>query len=284
MLVDWIRRWLDGRTICGHSTNSPTHFYYVVADRGQTEEAFYQRIGPNEDHTDFVTFYSVVSTTSGIDHTNFHKDAHGGQLLAYVISTLNPAPGSHLIIDPLAPLFITGNQNRTRDVAASLVSLSRIIEERQINITGTWHFAKQKADKADRYRRPQDRISGSGAVSGFSDTQVYLVDPEPNQPYYILGWNPRHHPPEEHKFIRKDWFVPYVGLCDVGDTPETDRPTQLLELIPEEGIRAAELADLASDKFDISPRSVFRDLKTLTERGLIYRDEQTGQIHRRKVN
>lgn len=276
MLVEWLQRWRDGRTICGHPTNKPTHTYYVVADRGQTSDDFYAMLG----HTDDTTFYSVVSGASGIDHTNFHKDAHGGQLLSHVIGQLDPIPGSHLILDPLAPLFITGNQNRSRDVAASLVGLSRLIEERQINITGTWHFSKQKGDKNDRYKRPQDRISGSGSVSGFSDTQIYLVDPEPpRQDYYILGWNPRHHQPEEFKFTRGQWFVPYHGLDEVGTTPEDDRPTQVALLLPTEGLRYNEWAELACLTLHISERTFERDFSTLKERGVIVKDID-GRWHR----
>jgi hypothetical protein len=219
MIVDWMQRWRDGRSICGHPTHPPTHFYYVGADRGQTREAFYAQLG----HADHVTFFSVVLAESGIDYTKFQSPDHGSQLLTHVICQLDPIPGSHLIIDPLAPLFITGDQNRARSVASSLIGMSRLIEERQINITGAWHFSKQKINKTDQYRRPQDRISGSGAVVGFSDTQIYLVDPEPpKQPYYILGWNPRHHPPEEFKFTRQDWFVPYQGLDEIGVEDESD--------------------------------------------------------------
>lgn len=281
MLVDWMRRWRDGRTIWGHSTNPPVGgFYYVCADRGQTEDEFHAKVGFSDD----VHFYSVVSAQSGIDHTNFHKDAHGGQLLTHTIGALNPPPGSHLFIDPLAPLFITGNQNRARDVAASLVGLSRIIEERQINITGICHFAKQKGTKADRYTRPQDRISGSGAFSGFSDTQIYLVDPEPpQQDYYILGWNPRHHAPEEHKCTRDEWFVPYVGLQDVGNTPENDRPTQVAALLPEEGLRFNDWAAAAQSAFDISESTFERDFRTLKTRNVIWKDDD-GRWHRIKPN
>jgi hypothetical protein len=219
MLLDWMRRWRDGRTICEHPTCKPTHFYYIVADRGQTSDAFYNKLGYREG----VTFYSVVSADSGQNVDDYAKDAHGKALFDHVMLTLNPEPGSHVVIDPLAPLFIAGNQNRTRDVASSLIRMSRTIEERRINITGTWHFAKQKDGKAERYKRPQDRISGSGAISGFSDTQIYLVDPEPPQiPYHTLGWNPREVPPEEFKFERQQWFIPYVGLEGIGEDDEDD--------------------------------------------------------------
>lgn len=282
MLVDWIHRWLDGRTIWGHTANAPTRFYYVAADRGQTEEQFYAKAG--EANRAHITFYSVVHDAA-IDPENFHKDQHGSQLLSYVLGQLQPIPGSHVILDPLAPLFIHGNQNRSRDVAASLVKMSRRLAELHINITGICHFAKQKADKNDRYRRPQDRISGSGAFSGFSDTQIYLVDPEPPRiPYYVLGWNPRYSPPQEFKCTREEWFKPWRGLDEVGVDRETDRPTQLAEMIPDEGIRPADLIELACDEFDCSPRTVFRDIATLLDRGTIRKDEQTGKLYKRAVS
>lgn len=282
MFIEWMHRWSTGRRIWGHPTNKPTKFYYVAADRGQTREEFYERIDPNRVDCEF---FSVVTRHSGIDHSNFHKDAHGRELLSHVVGQLQPIPGSHLILDPVAPLFITGNQNRTRDVAASLIGLSRLADELQINITGMWHFSKQKADPNERYRRPQDRIAGSGAVSGFSDTQIYLVDPEPpRQPYHILGWNPRHHPPEEFKCLREEYFVPYTGLDEVGTSPETDRPTQLYILIPEDGsgVAPSDLAATARDSLNISIASFWRDLRELTDRQLIFRDDD-GLIHRRKL-
>jgi DNA-binding transcriptional ArsR family regulator len=99
----------------------------------------------------------------------------------------------------------------------------------------------------------------------------------------LLGWNPRYAKPEEFKFAREQWFVPYTGLCDVGSSPANDRPTQVLEMIPEDGCRPADLLDRACDHFDVSPRTIFRDLKELKERGLIYTDD-AGNIQRRKLN
>ena len=268
MFYEWMRRWRTGKPIWGHLTNSPTHFYYVSADRGQTERQFFDSLG----FTDGVTFYSVVEST--IDHTNFHRDAHGAQLTAHVISELQPIPGSHLIIDPMAPLFITGNQNRTRDVAASLIGFSRLTRERNINITGTWHFAKQKADKNDRYKRPQDRISGNGAVSGFSDTQIYLIDPEPpKQPYHILGWNPRYTAPQEFPCVRVgDTFVSYKSLEDVGvgeDSPaEADtnltNAGRLYQLLLTLGpLTPTEIVVEATTKLKLSRASVYRLIRVL---------------------
>jgi hypothetical protein len=280
MLIEWMRRWRDGRTICGHQAHDPTWFYYICADRGLSAQAFYDLVG----FTDRLTFFSVVSADSKLNVDDLQKSEHGKTLLAHCLTELAPIPGSHLIIDPLSPLFISGSPNNQRDVAASLIRLSRRIEDLQFNVTGTAHFGKQKADRQDRYRRPQDRISGSGAFSGYSDTQMYLVDPEKDQPYYLLGWNPRYHPPEEFKFTRERWFVPYTGLCDVGVDADTDRPTQVLVLIPDTGIFYNDLVDAVCQRFDVSPSTAKRDIKELSTRGLIEREQQTGKIQRRKVN
>lgn len=281
LLVDWLHRWRADQTICRHRTAPPTWFYWISADRGQTESEFYAKIG----FRDRITYYSVVSGASGINTEDFHKDANGRALFQHCMAVLNPIPGSHVIIDPIGPLFITGNQNRARDVAASLISMSRCIEERQINITGTAHFSKQKADPNDRYRRPQDRISGSGAWSGFSDTQMYIVDPEPpNRNYHQFGWNPRNLPPEDFKFERTArGFVPHAGLDEIGTTVDNDRPSQLYALIPELGILTKDLELLAVMQFAISRATFYRDIETLKERYLIYRDDQTGKLYRRDL-
>jgi hypothetical protein len=273
MLLEWLRRWRDGRTICTHPTTGPTWVYYVCADRGLLREDFYALAGFSEQ----LSFYSVVSADSGLNVDDLQKSTHGKDLLRHVLTALQPIPGSHLIIDPISPLFISGSPNAQRDVAASLIRLSRTIEEYQINITGTAHFGKQKADKNDRYRRPQDRISGSGAFSGYSDTQIYLVDPEVKQPYYLLGWNPRYSKPEEHKFTREQWFVPYIGLDDVGVDP--DRPTQIAELLPVDGLRYTEWSDLAQHTFSISERTFERAFALLKDRGIILKDDD-GRWHR----
>lgn len=293
MLVEWIQRWLAGRTICGHSTNLPQHFYYVCADRGLQSDKFYHMLG--DEFRDRCTFYSVVSRDSGLDPDSFHNQNHGKDLIKHVFAELNPQPGAHLIIDPLAPLFITGSQNNTRNVAASLIGLSRYIQDYQVNITGTWHFAKQKTDKADRYMRPQDRISGSGAVSGFSDTQIYLVDPEPAAKppidYHLLGWNPRYAKPEEFRFTREEWFVPYVGMDQVGagsydptDENKDSKPTQVAKLLPTSGLRYTEWEELACARLTISRKTFEMHVTTLRKRNEIWKDEATGKWYYRDIS
>src|SRR5579859_3349383 len=270
MLLDWIRRWWDGRTICHHETNPPTMIYYVGADRGQRPEDFQERVGVGPEK---CQFYSIVSAASKLNVEDFANPAHGRALLQHVMAELNPQPGAHVIIDPLSPLFITGNPNSSRDVAASLIRLSRLMEDRQINITRVAHFAKQKADKSDRYRRPQDRVSGSYAFSGYSDTQIYLCEPEPPVKHYTLGWNPRKRAPEDFAFQRDDagWFVPITRAEDIGALDETSRAFAVMRLLPDDGYTYSQWQAIVMHQFGISEATFERDLSLLRQHGLVVR-------------
>lgn len=219
VLADWCRRWRDGQPICGHPTNPPTAFCYISADRPWLE---YQPMFDAAGFSD-IPHYALVGDGS-ISLADLRKPFQSHTVFETVLDKLNIPPGSHVFVDPISPLFITGDSNRQRDVAVSMIGFSRRCQERQINLTCTVHFAKQKADPKQRYNRPQDRIAGSTSFAGFSCTQIYLCDPEPpKQPYTLLGWNPRHHAPEEFKLLRdpaSNLFVPYEGESAPVDSSE----------------------------------------------------------------
>lgn len=212
MLSDWIVRWRDGKTIWGHPTNAPSQFCYIAADRQwASHQQWFNRAGYPD-----IPRYSVADDAR-FDLTELLKPFNALDLFRRSLDKANngqpPIPGAHVFVDPVSPVFIAGSPNNSRDVARTLLNMSRECQQRQINITCAAHFAKQLADIKSRYARPQDRISGSGAFSGFSDTQIYLIDPElPDHPFHVLGWNPRLSQPEEFLCTRDaetGLFIPY---------------------------------------------------------------------------
>ena len=224
MLAEWCRRWRDGKTICGKPTNCPTGFYYLAADRQwKSHQIWFDAVGfPDIPH------YSVADDPL-YDLSSLQKPFEAHKCFLQAVDKLNPIPGAHLYVDPVSPLYIGGDPNRARDVAAALLRMSRVCQTRQINITLTAHFSKQKSDPKEQYTRPQDRIAGSGAFAGFSDTQIYLIDPvPPKQPYHILGWVPRHAAPAEFHYVRNKngLFVRYE-LYD-----ELEKLEQVLQCVP----------------------------------------------------
>lgn len=261
MLAEWCVRWRDGLTICGKPTHCPTGFYYLAADRQwKSHQIWFDAVGfPDIPH------YSLAD-----DHRfELARLAKGEDAHACFLDCLNqlaPIPGSHVFVDPVSPLFICGDSNRARDVARTMLWLSRLCRERSINITCAAHFAKQRTDPKEQYTRPQDRISGSGAFAGFSDTQMYLIDPcPPEQPSHVLGWVPRHAPLEEFKFTRntEGLFVPFELY------QEMDRVEAVLACFPDTAIAMAAVLLRITERVGLSAKSGERYVALLLKDGRI---------------
>lgn len=268
MLVDWIVRMRDGRTIWGHATQPSLAYAYIAADRQWMS---------HQKWLDLVGFGDIPRYSIADDPTFNLNDLIGGvKALDLFKRSLDRAnngspvePGTLVVVDPIAPIFIAGNANVSRDVARSLLGMSRECQSRKITLIVTAHFGKQSADKSDRYQRPQDRIAGSGAFSGFSDTQIYLVDPEPpDYPYHVIGWNPRHARPQEIPCQRNDHglFEPYDVMrednvaSEVLDTLELTGPTA-----------AAVIYDRVHHQFGYSKATAKRALERLLQQGRVSR-------------
>lgn len=267
MLAEWIQRWRTGRPIWGHPSHPPTAFCYIAADRQwASHQLWFDAVGypeiPRYSLADDPTFdlNSLTNPKTALDLLPRALDrAFNGQ----------PCPaGAHVFIDPVSPLFIVGNPNSQRDVARTMIGMSRECQQRQINLTVTAHFAKQPANSADRYQRPQDRIAGSNAFAGFSDTQIYMLDPEPaaQQPWHILGWVPRHAKPEEFTCRRNDHglFVPYDMLVE--DTT-AHYLFDILCASDDEYMRLEDVADQALKLHTYSKATVKRGLARLITQG-----------------
>jgi len=278
MQAEWCARWTSGRTICGHATNKPTGLYYLAADRDwSTYQAAFDAAGlPDIPHYTLADDM-LLDPQTWKSHTAY-------ELFKFCLDKLSPLPGGLVFVDPLAPLFIVGEQNRARDVAISLHLIRRNVRHRQVTLVGSANVGKPKID--EEYLRPQDRISGSGAFVAYSDTQIYMQSPEkPGEPT-TLGWTPRLRVAEEFQFqfdLTTKLFVPFTGLASSGQTAATDRPTQILLLIPDDGIDTGDLFALVFAKFGVTRMTLHRDLKKLEDRGLISLDEW-GRISRRKLS
>jgi len=273
MLSEWIVRWRDGRQIWGHPTNQPTGFYYLAADRQwQSHQTWFNTVGFPD-----IPRYSLADDPS-LNLDWVRQPSNAIKLFERCLDHLKPLPGGHVFVDPIAPLFIVGDQNRPRDVAITLFHFSRFAKRYQINITAAAHFSKQKMDAQTQYRRPMDRISGTGAFVGYSDTQVWLIDPEPpEQPYHIFGWRPRHSKEENFKVTRTDTclFIPY--------TEDGEETRLLLELIPyDRSISTGELADLVFEAMGMNKRTLYRRLIDLREAGLV--EHIRGRVIRKKLH
>ena len=263
MLLEWCKRWLDGRTINGKPTNKPTNIYYLTTDRRWED---YKRqldlLGLPYD----LPHFSIAEHYDDIKPL-LEEPKYAHEAFLYCYKRLGVQPGGHLIVEPLAPLLIKGDQNKARDVANALLHLTSICHSDQINITSTMHFGKQLAEGT--YRRHQDKIAGSTAFAGFSHTQAYLLEPSgPKEPWYTLGWNPRHSRPEEFLYRRDEetgLFVPFIPP-EMGETE-----LRIYALFPEiDNITRAEITAKAEEQgTPITTATLDRTLKVLVKLGRV---------------
>ena len=203
LIAEFYARLRDGRPVWGYPTNKPTGFAYIASDRQwASHQQWFDLVGMSD-----IPRYSLA------DDPHFDvKDIEESKALALFHDALKqcnngapPIPGSIVTVDPVTPLFIAGSPNSSRAVAKTLLTMSREARSFQITLMLVGHFGKQSADRNARYQRPQDRIAGSGAFSGFSDTQMFLCEPDPpDHPFHMFGWNPRHRPPEEFMCRRNE--------------------------------------------------------------------------------
>lgn len=265
LYATWIKRWQTGQTICHHETHRPVEIGVLVGDRRwQSHRQWFDAAGIDDNS---LKHYSLRD-----DDTFVWNDLRLGpkvkDMFSKALDRLNLAPGSLLLVDPLA-LWLSGKVNDYKDVAIGLGVLDSVIRPRQLTMLGIFHQSKQIADKSQQYTRPQDRILGSAATIGFSDTAMYLLGPEDlDTPYYGFGWVPHNAKAETFKFTKDAWglFIPY------GETDDYDRIEVVFEHIPNDthGITTGQLLHrLEAKQIEISRRTVFLCLKKLIEDGRV---------------
>jgi len=267
LMAEWMQRLRDGRSICGHLTNKPTAIYHLAADRDwRTYAAAYAAAGFAD-----VERY-VLAEDPAFDPRAWGKKRDALTLFEDCLKCLGengPIPGSVVNVDPVAPIFIQGNQNDARDVALSLHWYRKIARKYQITLLLYANTAKQKQD--DGYRRPQDRISGSGAFVAYSDTQIALEQDEDR--VLTLRLVPRRHPYQEFLFqfdAKTELFIPYVATA----AGLSDAQLAVLALVPlGESITSPELVRLIMAKLSLKRAMAFRHIQHLIEREVIVRSE-----------
>lgn len=280
LVSEWVARFQTGRTICHHPTNAPTAIGMIAGDRRwRTAKTWLD-----------------VAGCAPIQHVSLRDDPTfkwaklrdwrtTPQVFAEVLQQLALPPGGLLIVDPLA-LFLPGKVNDYKDMAIGLAMLDQVLHPLQLTTLGIFHQSKQSADQSKGYSRPQDRILGSAAQIGFSDTSMFLMTPsELAIDYYGFGWVPHNAPAETFEFTRArtGLFVPYKGMLDESDEAQYDRPTQVLQqLVPDDtdGIDRQELVAKIVEQFGVSPATAYRDIDTLKKRRQV--EVFAGRVIRRK--
>lgn len=157
-------------SVFGHQAQPHLRIGYIAADRAwkaHTNAA--ERAGVN---LDLLKVRSLVDDPA-IDETLLESAPL--KLLTSLITVLMPL--DLLIIDPMVSL-LGCDTNKYHLNAARLLRLNRLAMANHLAILGTHHAGKARTDFG--FRRPQDRISGTSALQGFTSTQLFLSTPAEN--------------------------------------------------------------------------------------------------------
>ena len=254
----------------------PDQVSYIAGDR--SIHSLYHRA------QDVGLDMNTVSHASLIDNPDVDIRLFQYDSLSLLFKLLDHLQGPLFIIDPLI-IFLGVDLNRYHLVAPQLIRLNRYCQDKGYTILGTHHTTKARSDF--QFLRPQDRISGSSALSAFTSTQLALSTVEESQGMddaARLDIVSHLAAPETHWLNRDDQglFLP-MG-------PDADRVIQscgtvglaIYQLLPT-GTSLSTQEILTSLGDAASRATVYRQLEKLVDLGLLTKagrgQYEKGQTH-----
>ena len=262
-LASMVKAWQTGQDLFGLKVGKLPAIGMLACDRPwRDHQAWFDRAGcdpfPHYSLRDEAYAWELLRDSKAV------PKVFGG-----LVDSLKLPPGALLIVDPIA-IFIPGRLHDYKDVAIGLGLLDAQLKARQLTTLGVFHVAKQKGNKNDRYSRPQDRILGSSALIGYSETAFYLISPEEaEQRAYEFGIISHQLKSTAYRYTRAEngLFVPAEYFDDI------QQEEAAYVLVPENGdtITAAVWQMLIQKNLKVSLRSAERLIKRLRHADRIVR-------------
>lgn len=162
-LFQSLQLWREGQDVHAHHSH-PCPFVYASLDRSQeSAEETMERVGID---------VSSIPLLRGVEEN-----------ISSIEGLLNLAktkvPDARLfMIDGFATLVPGGKTNDYHSVANFLRNITRLCKKHDITILGLIHAAKTKEN--EKYLNPRERILGSVAWAGFSETLFFIAPTAPD--------------------------------------------------------------------------------------------------------
>jgi hypothetical protein len=286
VLAAFLQRLRDGRTICGLPTHRPPSLGIITTDHKWrlNQGLWFDKVGFSE------VPHVCLRDDAAIKWPTLKGRGNGApDLLKQSLETLQALgglePGGLVAID-VAGVFISTRLNDYNEVLAGIGSMSQVLDRFHATAFLLGHMGKQKSDPKDRYLRPHERILGSGALIGFTDTTMYMLGPEDTgKPYHTFGWLPTHAPMGEFQFQRNPetgLFEPYTGKLLPDVSPELLAVVEALPL-PPETFRTNLITNLIIASCRVRETQAKERLKLLEASGLIL-DAGRGLFLRARIS
>jgi len=175
-----------------------------------------------------------------------------------------------LCIDPIYKAIGDRDENSAGDMGLLMNEIEAIVEKTGAAVAFGAHYSKGNQAEKD----PLDRISGSGVFARDPDTIMGLTAHE-EESCYTVHSALRNFPGKEPFVV--EWNFPLFSLRDDLDAGKLKRPGQkisagkILAEIDHTGADPKDFVPAMASKFDISDRTVYRILKTLSDQSKIHK-------------
>lgn len=236
---------------------------YLVNDRNLAsyEEAA-ERVGLNLGHFPLISVSDEASMTTEI---------RGIDRLCQQLDRLTTYGANVIIVDTLVS-WVENDARRYDIVYTAMSKIAGYVNQHDLTVLGTHHTVKSASDK--RFDRPQDRISGSAALAGFTSNQITLTSPQENRTDYTsLDVIDHNRPARNIKLTRDDSRGGIFVLC-VESVESRAGEREVLEVINQVDGLLVSRGFIDQRLPNISRASVTRALKALKESGKILKEER----------
>lgn len=283
-----LKRILEGQPLFGHKTHRPPFIGYMAGDR-TLEDALgcFEAAGVD---CSKISLYGLIDDESeGVDADIALIGTEKGRfnlfwrVLLHWFGERNAPPGSLLIVDGLVAMLGIDTSSRSlgKEIVRSFVEFCKLCRRKQWTVILIHQGVKQRADSGTRYRRPQDRISGSMFLEAGTSTQMHISQPEDQQKHHEFFWGPHRMPPETH-LLRRGEHGEFVEVLETLPEPVplaeayVSRTERILGLTPADGTSRMELVATTG-----WPKNTLNDcVRKLLNIGLLVEDEH-GRLFRK---
>lgn len=168
LLMHILKELQQNKDVFGHKASRDLKIGFIAADR--TWEAYKKLAETVGVDVSKLTHVRALIDDDAIDCSTLERNP--SIILYNLLNEMVKAGCQLVIVDPLAVL-LGCDLNKYHVVAARLIQLNRYCRLNGVTVLGTHHATKARTEAG--FKRPQDRINGSGALLGFTSTQLFLA-------------------------------------------------------------------------------------------------------------
>lgn len=272
LIMNIIKKLQNNESVFGYPATPNLKIGYIAADR--TWEAYKVLAATTGVDTTRLKIRALIDDDD-IDTDRFEHDPQG--ILYSLLLDMAKSGIDLVIVDPLV-VFLGCATNIYHMNAARLIRLNRFCRQKSITVLGTHHATKARTDYG--FKRPQDRISGSSALLGFTSTQLFLAAAEETETKEYAEWHIiSHHAPPKVVLLKRDEqgrfeeapqipepidisaFHPVIDDTDVGGA--------IIKFLPADGTPVQRKQIVSNLTQMASPRTIDERLKFLSTTGTL---------------